>query len=151
MEAPGSTSGPKHEINITPLVDVVLVLLIIFIVVTPMLTRGADVLVPAADNADSKDDSSDDLIISVQRNGNLWLNSQLTDEDTLTTELEKILLAEPFKPILIKGDFQARYADVRKVMAVCEKTGAKNVSLMTDKDSTPEELIEQLREAGMQD
>ena len=150
MEAPGKQSGPKSEINITPLVDVVLVLLIIFIVVTPMLTRGADVGLPAANNAESKDDSSDDLIVSVTTNGEIWLGSALMTEETLATELSKTLVAEPFKPILIKGDFQARYADVRKVMAVCERTGAKNVSLMTDKDSTPEELMQQLREAGLQ-
>ena len=150
MEAPGKHSGPKAEINITPLVDVVLVLLIIFIVVTPMLTRGADVVLPAANNAESKDDSSDDLIVSVTTNGEIWLGSALMTEETLETELSKTMVAEPFKPILIKGDFQARYADVRKVMAVCERSGAKNVSLMTDKDSTPEELIEQLREAGLQ-
>ncbi len=150
MEAPGKQSGPKSEINITPLVDVVLVLLIIFIVVTPMLTRGADVVLPAANNAESKDDSSDDLIVSVTTNGEIWLGSALMTEETLATELSKTLVAEPFKPILIKGDFQARYADVRKVMAVCERTGAKNVSLMTDKDSTPEELMQQLREAGLQ-
>ncbi len=151
MEAPGKQVGPKSEINITPLVDVVLVLLIIFIVVTPMLTRGADVVLPAANNAESKDDSSDDLIVSVTTSGEIWLGSALMTEETLETELSKTMVAEPFKPILIKGDFQARYADVRKVMAVCERSGAKNVSLMTDKDSTPEELIEQLRAAGMQD
>ena len=150
MEAPGKQVGPKSEINITPLVDVVLVLLIIFIVVTPMLTRGADVVLPAANNAESKDDSSDDLIVSVTTDGEIWLGSALMTEETLETELSKTMVAEPFKPILIKGDFQARYADVRKVMAVCERSGAKNVSLMTDKDSTPEELIEQLREAGLQ-
>jgi biopolymer transport protein TolR len=151
MEAPGKQRGPKSEINITPLVDVVLVLLIIFIVVTPMLTRGADVVLPAANNAESKDDSSDDLIVSVTKTGEIWLGSALMTEDTLETELSKTMVAEPFKPILIKGDFQARYADARMVMAVCERSGAKNVSLMTDKDSTPEELIEQLREAGLQE
>ncbi len=150
MEAPGNAAGPKHEINITPLVDVVLVLLIIFIVVTPMLTRGADVRLPAADNADSKDDSSEDLIISVTTDGQLWLNAQVTTEEDLEDELNRTLVAEPFKPILIKGDFQSRYADVRVVMALCEKTGAKNVSLMTDKDSTRDELLAELRDAGLQ-
>jgi len=150
MEAPGNARGPKHEINITPLVDVVLVLLIIFIVVTPMLTRGADVLLPAANNADSKDDSSEDLIISVSRDGSIWYGSSRTNEEDLLAEMEKVLLAEPFKPILIKGDYTARYADVRKAMVACEKAGAKNVSLMTDKDSTPEELMEQLRLQGLE-
>jgi biopolymer transport protein TolR len=147
---PGSVRGPKHEINITPLVDVVLVLLIIFIVITPMLTRGADVILPAADNSESKDDSKDDLIISVQRDGAIWLDAELMTVDTLETRLSGILTAEPFKPILLKGDLQSRYADVRKVMTVCEKTGAKNVALMTDKDSTVAELQDQMKELGLQ-
>ena len=150
MEAPGNQTGPKSEINITPLVDVVLVLLIIFIVVTPMLTRGADVLVPAADNADQKEDSSEDVIVSVQRTGEVWLGSELVTSEILETRLTNIIVSEPFKPILIKGDFQSRYADVRVVMALCEKTGAKNVSLMTDKDSTRDELLAELRDAGLQ-
>ncbi len=149
MEAPGKSSGPKSDINITPLVDVVLVLLIIFIVVTPMLTRGADVLIPPATNSESKDDSKDDVIISVQQSGAIWLGPELMTEDTLETRLTNTLTAEPFKPILIKGDFQARYADVRVVMAVCERAGAKNVALMTDKDSTPEQFQKQLRESGL--
>ena len=147
---PGKVRGPTHEINITPLVDVVLVLLIIFIVVTPMLTPGADVILPAADNSESKEDSKGDLIISVQRDGAIWLDAELMTVDTLETRLSGILTAEPFKPILIKGDLQSRYADVRKVMTVCEKTGAKNVALMTDKDSTVAELHEQMKELGLQ-
>ncbi len=150
MEAPGNQTGPKSEINITPLVDVVLVLLIIFIVVTPMLTRGADVLVPAADNADQKEDSSEDVIVSVQRTGEVWLGSELVTSEILETRLTNIIVSEPFKPILIKGDFAARYADVRKVMAICERAEAKNVALMTDKDSTVSELREQLKEMGIE-
>ncbi len=150
MEAPGSHTGPKSEINITPLVDVVLVLLIIFIVVTPMLTRGADVLLPAADNADSKEDSGEDLIISVQKSGDIWINSELVTPEILETRVTNIIVSEPFKPILIKGDFAARYADVRKVMAVCERAEAKNVALMTDKDSTVSELRERLEEMGIE-
>ena len=150
MEAPSKGhSGPKHEINITPLVDVVLVLLIIFIVITPMLTRGADVILPAADSAEPQEDSKQDLIISVQKSGQIWLSTELMTVETLETRLTNTLTAEPFKPILIKGDLQARYADVRQVMAVCERTGAKNVKLMVDNDSSVAELQAQLEKQGL--
>jgi biopolymer transport protein ExbD len=149
MEAPGKVRGPKSAINITPLVDVVLVLLIIFIVVTPMLTQGADVLLPAADNCESQEDSKKDLIISVQKTGQIWLGTELMTVETLETRLTNTLTAEPFKPILVKGDLAARYGDVVKVMAVCERTGAKNVKLMTDSDSTRQQLQDQLREQGL--
>ncbi len=146
----GTRRSTVAGIDITPLVDVVLVLLIIFIVVTPMLTRGADVLLPAADNADSKDDSGEDVIVSVQKNGEVWLGSELVTSEILETRLTNIIVSEPFKPILIKGDFSARYADVRKVMAVCERAEAKNVALMTDKDSTVSELRAKLEEMGIE-
>jgi len=128
----GNSKGPQADINVTPLVDIVLVLLIIFMVITPMLQRGAEVKLPEARNAESKEDSGEAAIISVKQDGSMYLGKDLITPDLLTRELESILLAEPFKFILIKGDSRARYADVRKAMEICEKVGAKSVSLQTD-------------------
>jgi biopolymer transport protein TolR len=126
------SKGPKADINITPLVDVVLVLLIIFMVVTPMLQRGAEVKLPRAKNATSSEDSSEATIISVKEDGSVYLQNDLITVDLLREQLQGILLAEPFKYILIKGDVRARWSDVRKVMEVCEDLGAKSVGLQTD-------------------
>jgi len=128
----GNSKGPQADINVTPLVDIVLVLLIIFMVITPMLQRGAEVKLPEAKNAESKEDSGEAAIISVKQDGSMYLGKDLITADLLTRELESILLAEPFKFILIKGDSRARYADVRRAMEVCEKVGAKTVALQTD-------------------
>ncbi len=126
------SKGPQADINVTPLVDIVLVLLIIFMVITPMLQRGAEVKLPKAVNAESKEDSGEATIISVKEDGSLYLGNDLITVDLLERELNAILLTEPFKFILIKGDAKAHYGDVRKAMEVCEKVGAKTVALQTD-------------------
>ncbi len=133
----GGSGGPQADINVTPLVDIVLVLLIIFMVITPMLEKGADVKLPKVKNAVSKKDSDDDLILSVDKEGAIFMGENQIEGAALEAELEGILLAEPFKPILIKGDVESRYIHVRKVMEICERTGAKSVGLMTDKNDLP--------------
>ncbi|MBJ93583.1 MAG: biopolymer transporter ExbD [Rickettsiales bacterium] len=124
--------GPQADINVTPLVDIVLVLLIIFMVITPMLQRGAEVKLPPAVNAESKEDSGEATIISVKEDGSMYLGKDLITPDLLERELNAILLTEPFKFILIKGDAKAQYGAVRKAMEICEKVGAKSVALQTD-------------------
>ncbi len=128
----GSSKGPQSDINVTPLVDIVLVLLIIFMVITPMLQRGAEVKLPPAKNSESKEDSGEATIISVKADGTVYLGSDLITIDLLERELHAILHAEPFKFVLIKGDARTKYGDVRKVMKVCEAVGAKSVALQTD-------------------
>ena len=128
----GNSRGPQADINVTPLVDIVLVLLIIFMVITPMLQRGAEVKLPRAAHAESSEDSSEATIISVKKDGSTWLGDDLITHELLEAELANILLAEPWKYVLIKGDVESRWADVRKVMEICEDLGAKSVGLQTD-------------------
>lgn len=145
----GGSGGPQADINVTPLVDIVLVLLIIFMVITPMLEKGADVKLPKVKNAVSKKDSDDDLILSVDKEGVIYMGEKPMEAAALELELEGILLAEPFKPILIKGDVESRYIHVRKVMEICERTGAKSVGLMTDKNDTPvDEAVDGAADGG---
>jgi biopolymer transport protein TolR len=137
----GSKKGPQADINVTPLVDIVLVLLIIFMVITPMLQRGAEVKLPKAKHAEPKEDSGEAAIISVKEDGTTYLGQDPISMEDLEDQLDSILLAEPFKFILIKGDVKTRYADVRAVMQVCERVGAKSVALQTDQaELSPDEL-----------
>ena len=139
------TKGPQSEINVTPLVDVVLVLLIIFIVVTPMLQKGQDVLIPEAPHADNKEtkrgeETLNNLIISItfdEASGNhaIWLGDELVSEDNLLPRLSAHLLADPFLQILIKGDKRLSYSMVLPVMEACAEAGAKTVAMMTDKNT----------------
>jgi biopolymer transport protein TolR len=129
MNVGGSGKGVKAEINITPLVDVVLVLLIIFMVVTPMLQRGKDVRLPQVHKPDSENRDGDPLILSVTQDKRTYLEQNMLDEAGLTEQLKQEFASQPNRKILLKGDDRLTYGDIRKVMEVTRKAGAKGISL----------------------
>ena len=127
----GGKGGIKSDINVTPLVDVVLVLLIIFMVVTPMLQRGKDVKLPVAakqKNA-AEDKSQDPMIVSVTADKRIWLEKEPMTDDSLKQALGGKLAAEPWKPILLKGDQSLTFGDVRRVLKDAQDAKAKSVKL----------------------
>ena len=113
-------SGPnklKAEINVTPLVDVVLVLLIIFMVVTPMLTRGREVQLPVAQAADAEHESIDAIVLTVAADKSLWLENQKISGTALAAELKDRLSANPStQTVLIKADASVTVKDLRPVL-----------------------------------
>jgi biopolymer transport protein ExbD len=129
MNVGGSGKGVKAEINITPLVDVVLVLLIIFMVVTPMLQRGKDVRLPEVHKPDSENKEGDPLILSLTQDKKIYLEQSMLDEGGLGEELRTEFTREPNRKVLLKGDERLTYGDVRRVMDVARKSGAKGISL----------------------
>ena len=132
-----NNKGPQADINVTPLVDIVLVLLIIFMVITPMLQDGPNVKLPKASNTVSSEESSEATLVSVKRDGSIYVGDVQMGVDELRAELATILEPDPHKYILIKGDEKARYADVRVVMEICEELGAKSVGLQTEDKPKP--------------
>ncbi len=124
----GSSKGPKNDINVTPLIDVVLVLLIIFMVVTPMLQRGKDVQLPQAKMIEEENKDSDPLIVSVTSDKKIFIESDPADEDGFGDQLKKAL-GDQNKKILLKGDERLTYGDVRRIMNKMREAGAKNVSI----------------------
>ena len=129
MAAGGGKGKVKSDINVTPLVDVVLVLLIIFMVVTPMLQRGKDVKLPDATKQKEEDSKSDPMIVSVTADKKIYLEKDPFDEEGLRIAITGKLQAEPFKQVLLKGDNSLTFEDVRKVLSVMQKSGAKTVKL----------------------
>ena len=125
----GSSRGVKNDINVTPLVDVVLVLLIIFMVVTPMLQRGKDVHLPRANKLAKEEKNGDPLVVSVTADRRLWVESVGVREDALETKLAAELSREPNRRVLLKGDQSVTVGDVRKVMDHAKKAGARAVEL----------------------
>lgn len=124
---------PSADINVVPLIDVVLVLLIIFMVVTPMLQKGVDVKLPKATNVIEKDErTSDDLIVSIKADGTLYLEQQEVSEEELKTGLNSIIRSQPFKPIQVKGDERVTFGDVRKIVLMANQAGAKVVNIATE-------------------
>jgi biopolymer transport protein ExbD len=125
----GPSRGVKSEINVTPLVDVVLVLLIIFMVVTPMLQRGKDVKLPRAAKVEEEKKTTDPIIISVTTERRMFIESAEMTDETFEPELHRKLVAKPGAKILLKGDTSLAFEDVRKVMNLARKAGAKGIAL----------------------
>ncbi|MBN2495697.1 MAG: ExbD/TolR family protein [Deltaproteobacteria bacterium] len=144
MEVGGK--GLRSEINVTPLVDVMLVLLIIFMVVTPMLQRGKAVMLPQTAHPEKQSDEGKDLIVSVEyiRKGasfitNLYLGQDPVSEQQLRTRLEDELRKDPSQEIYLKGDKRLNYGAVRKVMELCHQAGFQQVKLATEEIKTAAE------------
>ncbi len=129
MGAGGSNQGVKADINITPLVDVVLVLLIIFMVITPMLQRGKAVHLPQVHAPDKESKEGDPLILSVTDDKKVFIESENIDDAALEGKIREELNVQPGRKILLKGDERLTYGDVRKVLEVTRKAGAKGIGL----------------------
>jgi biopolymer transport protein TolR len=127
--ATGSSKGVRSDINVTPLVDVVLVLLIIFMVVTPMLQRGKEVSLPKAALTDEESKQPDPLVLSITAEGKTWVESQSVEGAALLELLQGELRANPTRKLLLKGDEKLTVGKVRELMDVARKAGAKGVSL----------------------
>ncbi|MDC3956650.1 ExbD/TolR family protein [Polyangium jinanense] len=130
----GMAVGPKkgsvkNDINVTPLVDVVLVLLIIFMVITPMLQRGKDVKLPQSKSIDEENKESDPIILSVTKDKHIFIESSEYDKEGFSPALKVVLDEKPGRKILLKGDDSLTVGDVREVMEMSRKAGAKSVAL----------------------
>ncbi|QRK08905.1 biopolymer transporter ExbD [Archangium violaceum] len=132
MSVGGPQGGPKSDINVTPLVDVVLVLLIIFMVVTPMLQRGKSVSLPKAAKVEDDKGSTNDpdpIILSVTTDKKMFVEQDEYDAAGLEAKLKDTLAYLPNKKILLKGDSSLSVGDVRQVMEVTRKAKAKKIFL----------------------
>ncbi len=111
----GKKGGAIAAINVTPLVDVVLVLLIIFMVVTPMLSAGVDVKLPKVKTAEEEKDMGQHLVVSVRADGKVFIDRDPVAIEKLVQEIE---IRRGNKQILLKGDKDVTYRQVREVMDV---------------------------------
>jgi biopolymer transport protein TolR len=111
----GKEQKLRAEINVTPLVDVVLVLLIIFMVITPMLTRGREVQLPVASAPDVKHETIDAIVLTVTADKQLWLENSKVKLDKLTDEVKARWLNHPDQAVLIKADASVTVKDLRPV------------------------------------
>jgi biopolymer transport protein ExbD len=126
MSVGGSGDGPKAEINITPLVDVVLVLLIIFMVVTPMLQKGIEVQLPKAGHVIQGKEQAP-LIITINDKKDVYIDKEMVGLDNLTTRVVDEMTMLPGRTILLKGDRSLQWGDVRKTMDNIRKAKVNGV------------------------
>jgi biopolymer transport protein TolR len=119
----------KADINVTPLVDVVLVLLIIFMVITPMLHRGKPVVLPHAKLVSALKHGGDPILLSITADGRLYVDKKQVERRELAAALEDEMAAMPGAPIILKGDRALEYRTVREVFAELSKARIGGVSL----------------------
>jgi len=128
-----SDQEPMAEINVTPFVDVMLVLLIIFMVTAPLLTQGIDIDLPKSSAADLTQ-NVEPMVISIRRNGSIFLQRKRVDITQLVAKVSAIRRNKPDLPIYIRGDANVRYARVAKVMGLLAQAGIEKVGLVTEPD-----------------
>ena len=133
--APKQSAPMVSDINVTPLIDVVLVLLIIFMVITPMLSRGVDVDLPKAKHNETKQDTGEQIVVSIKDSGQLYFEQgKVKDVKELQQKVEDVLKKSPGKPVFLKADQRIKYKVAREVMEALNKAGANAVALGTEDD-----------------
>ena len=128
----GGGGGVKSDINVTPLVDVMLVLLIIMMIIAPLLQKGVDVRLPIATNSASKPETQDQTVLGIKADKTVWLNGVEVRREEMRTRLETILETKKEKLILIKADEDAPYSAIMDAMDELRASGIEDVGLITD-------------------
>lgn len=132
----GAADGDEDEvvasINTTPLVDVMLVLLIIFLITVPVVTQNAAVTLPKETNI-VRQTKPENIEISVNKDGDVFWNAQaVPDNDALVERLKKIAVISPQPEIHIRGDQKSRYESVGRVVFACQRAGIQKISFVTE-------------------
>ena len=130
--ASSGISDYKSDINITPLVDIVLVLLIIFMVITPLLQMGYDVKVPPKATVEHPEPTLDQLVVSLTGQNHIFLNKQEVTAQQLSQQLSDILKNRRDKTVFFSADDATTYFECIKVMDILRTSGAKNLGIVLE-------------------
>ena len=133
---PGS-GGVKSEINVTPLVDVMLVLLIIMMLVAPLLNQGVPLKLPTASNTSEKPDTQDQTVVSIGPDKKVYVNSVEVQGANLRRRIDEILADKSDKIVIIKADQDVEYIAVMDTMDELRASGIEDMGLITDPKRTP--------------
>jgi biopolymer transport protein TolR len=148
----GGPRKPMAEINVVPFIDVMLVLLVIFMVTTPLLTQGVKIDLPKTEAKAIPPQQKEPLIVSVDATGNYYLNISDKPTQPVTAQTLSYLVTQQLKassatgeqrPVLVRGDKSTNYGKVIEAMALLQKAGAKSVGLITE----PSQL-DQIKKSG---
>ena len=134
----GDSKSLKSDINVTPLVDVMLVMLIIFMLVTPLLQTGVGVTLPKAKNvAAVPDDESQVVVVALRANGETFLGKEVIDRTKLVTALRQRLRTNPGLQMQIKADKNVRFGEVKKIVQAGREAGFDGASLIAEEEKEP--------------
>ena len=128
-------ADPVSEINVTPMADVMLVLLIIFMVITPMLQKGISVDMIKAENPRkmSDADKEDAVVVAITRDGKIYMQSDPITLDQITPEVKDHIATKLDKTVYIKSDRMAKYGDVVEVVDNVRAAGVESLGLLTER------------------
>ncbi len=140
MAQPRQRRAPMAEINVVPYIDVMLVLLVIFMITAPLLSQGVKVDLPQAASQPLEQDSQEPLVVTVDAEGNYYINvggkdDEPVDAEAIVQRTAAVLRRQPDTPVMVRGDAHVSYGQVVQVMTWLQAAGAPSVGLMTE---TPE-------------
>jgi biopolymer transport protein TolR len=133
----GAKTGLKADINVTPLVDVMLVLLIIMMLVAPMLQKGVAVNLPLAGNTTDKPDTQDQTVVAIDAQNQFWVNGIKYDKTEFASRVASVLEDKKERVVLIKGDTDAKYSAIMEAMDDLRKAGIEDIGLITERKNPP--------------
>ena len=133
MDVGGAKGGVKSDINVTPLVDVMLVLLIIMMLIAPMLQKGVDVKLPIAANVVDKPETQGQTVVAISADKRVYLNTVQVRLEDLTSKIAEALEAKKDSIIIIKADQDVEYSAVMATMDALRAAGVEDMGLITDK------------------
>jgi len=120
--------------DITPIVNVALVLLVIFMIVMPIIREGIEVETPEADHADRIEDAGENrVVLSIQEDGSMYVNLVRVDDQSVKSELVRAYRGQEGSPVIIKGARNLPYQEILALMEICQGIGAPAVDLMAKK------------------
>jgi biopolymer transport protein ExbD len=133
MDVGGAKGGVKADINVTPLVDVMLVLLIIMMLVAPMLQQGVSVKLPTASNTVDKPEVQGQTVVAIGRDKQMYLNAKPVQESDMATKVNELLENAKEKIVLIKADEEVEYGAVMAAMDQLRQAGIEDIGLITER------------------
>ena len=133
MDLGGAKGGLKADINVTPLVDVMLVLLIIMMLVAPMLQQGVPVTLPEAGNTVDKPDTQEQTVVAITADKRFWVNGVMVGDSEFLSRVQQAVDATQDRIVIIKGDQDAPYGTIMQAMDDLRTIGIEDVGLITER------------------
>jgi biopolymer transport protein TolR len=128
----GGSTGVKSDINVTPLVDVMLVLLIIMMIVAPLLQQGVTVTLPKATNTTEKPETQGQTVVAITSDGRFYVNAVEVQKANLQSRIQEIFETAENRVVIIKADVDVEYAAVMEAMDQLRASGIEDMGLITD-------------------
>jgi len=141
MNVGGKSGGLNSDINVTPLVDVMLVLLIIMMLVAPMLQKGVPVTLPTANNTVQKPDNQEQTVLAIDSQNRFYVNGLEVPKAEVAERVKAVLEEKRERVVLIKGDQDASYSAIMAAMDDLRRAQIEDIGLITERKRQPGDIV----------